>query len=55
MYYTIYIEGYREYKSPKHICATSSSLLQCTKRISKSGDTAYPASICEEADQLRHH
>jgi hypothetical protein len=40
-----YKEGYREYKSPKHICPTSSSLSQCTKRISKSGDTAYLANI----------
>jgi hypothetical protein len=46
-YSTTNKEGYREYKSPKHICATCSFLSRCTKqRLSKSGDTAYPAYIC---------
>ncbi|MCU6601689.1 hypothetical protein OCO53_14540 [Peribacillus frigoritolerans] len=55
MYSTTYKEGYREYKSPKQICATSSSLSQCTKRISKSRDTAYLSNICGRGIHLRHH
>ncbi|WP_436799751.1 transposase [Peribacillus frigoritolerans] len=47
-YSTTNKEGYREYKSPKQICATCSYLSRCTesKDHQKVSDKAYLASIC---------
>ncbi|MEK4010761.1 transposase [Peribacillus sp. FSL M8-0224] len=47
---------YREYKSPKQICATCSYLSRYRKqRPSKGSDTTYLASICGRSRSLRHH
>ncbi|MDM5452397.1 IS1182 family transposase [Peribacillus simplex] len=56
-YSTTNKEGYREYKSPKHTCATCSFLSQCTE--SKDHQKVVTRHIwqthVEEADHLRHH
>jgi len=56
-YSTTNKEGYREYKSPKHICATCPCLNQCTQ--SKDHQKVVTRHIwqeyVEEADHLRHH
>ncbi|MFP3509743.1 transposase [Peribacillus sp. SIMBA_075] len=56
-YSTTNKEGYREYKSPKHICKTCSFLSQCTE--SKDHQKVVTRHIwqenMEEADHLRHH
>ncbi|MDF9762124.1 transposase [Peribacillus simplex] len=56
-YSTTNKEGYREYKSPKHTCATCSFLSQCTE--SKDHQKVVTWHIwqthVEEADHLRHH
>jgi transposase len=56
-YSTTTKEGYREYKSPKHICATCPFLAQCTE--SKDHQKVVTRHIwqeyVEEADHLRHH
>ncbi|MGE7766443.1 transposase [Peribacillus sp. NPDC096540] len=50
-------EGYREYKSPKHICVTCPFLAQCTE--SKGHQKVVTRHIwqeyVEEADHLRYH
>lgn len=56
-YSTTNKEGYREYKSPKHICAKCPFLEQCTE--SKDHQKVVTRHIwqeyVEEADHLRHH
>ncbi|MDQ7863555.1 transposase [Peribacillus frigoritolerans] len=56
-YSTTNKEGYREYKSPKHICASCSFLSRCTE--SKDCQKVVTRHIwqthVEEADHLRHH
>ncbi|WP_185113124.1 transposase, partial [Peribacillus simplex] len=56
-YSTTNKEGYREYKSPKQICATCSFLSRCTE--SKDHQKVVTRHIwqayVEEADHLRHH
>ncbi|OZI10265.1 IS5/IS1182 family transposase [Bacillaceae bacterium SAS-127] len=56
-YSTTNKEGYREYKSPKHICATCPFLERCT--ASKDHQKVVTRHIwqeyVEEADHLRHH
>ncbi|WP_430701937.1 transposase [Peribacillus frigoritolerans] len=49
-------EVYREYKSPKQICATYSYLSRYRKQgPSKGSDTTYLASICGRSRSLLHH
>ncbi|MES9684021.1 transposase, partial [Gottfriedia acidiceleris] len=56
-YSTTTKEGYREYKSPKKICATCPFLAQCTE--SKDHQKVVTRHIwqeyIEEAEHLRHH
>jgi transposase len=56
-YSTTTKEGYREYKSPKHICATCPFLAKCTE--SKNHQKVVTRHIwqeyVEEAEHLRHH
>jgi transposase len=56
-YSTTNKEGYREYKSPKHICATCPLLAKCTEsRDHQKVVTRHIWQAClEEADHLRHH
>ncbi|WP_430182035.1 transposase [Peribacillus simplex] len=48
-------EGYSEYKSPKHTCATCSFFIKVYRkqRPSKSGERHQ--NYMEEADHMRHH
>ncbi|MGG3480172.1 hypothetical protein ABES21_22145 [Peribacillus frigoritolerans] len=55
MYSTTYNEGYREYKSPKHICEHPHLYHSVQKEYQKVVTPPIWQTYVEEADHLRHH